>query len=216
MKYSNGRTIFISCVVVLLIIALVVSGTYAYFTLVVNVNNNGNIGGNTYKFDVSMDVNVIKQSTSLVPFSDDLIVDAISKTDKCVDKDGYEICNIYKLNLTNNGNSDEILYGYVSTSNTTYVSDRLKYQVFTLNNGNYTAYTDPISVSLNTDEKVYFKKNNTLVNSSLVKGNSAEYYLVMWISLVLEDQNEDAGKSFNGYINFESFYGDRITAKFSS
>lgn len=216
MKYSNGRIIFISCVVVLLIIALVVSGTYAYFTLVVNVNNNGNIGGNTYKFDVSMDVNVIKQSTSLVPFSDDLIVDAISKTDKCVDKDGYEICNIYKLNLTNNGNSDEILYGYVSTSNTTYVSDRLKYQVFTLNNGNYTAYTDPISVSLNTDEKVYFKKNNTLVNSSLVKGNSAEYYLVMWISLVLEDQNEDAGKSFNGYINFESFYGDRITAKFSS
>lgn len=216
MKYSNGRTIFISCVVVLLIIALVASGTYAYFTLVVNVNNNGNIGGNTYKFDVSMDVNVIKQSTSLVPFSDDLIVDAISKTDKCVDKDGYEICNIYKLNLTNNGNSDEILYGYVSTSNTTYVSDRLKYQVFTLNNDNYTAYTDPISVSLNTDEKVYFKKNNTLVNSSLVKGNSAEYYLVMWISLVLEDQNEDAGKSFNGYINFESFYGDRITAKFSS
>lgn len=216
MKYSNGRIIFISCVVVLLIIALVASGTYAYFTLVVNVNNNGNIGGNTYKFDVSMDVNVIKQSTSLVPFSDDLIVDAISKTDKCVDKDGYEICNIYKLNLTNNGNSDEILYGYVSTSNTTYVSDRLKYQVFTLNNGNYTAYTDPISVSLNTDEKVYFKKNNTLVNSSLVKGNSAEYYLVMWISLVLEDQNEDAGKSFNGYINFESFYGDRITAKFSS
>lgn len=216
MKYSNGRIIFISCVVVLLIIALVASGTYAYFTLVVNVNNNGNIGGNTYKFDVSMDVNVTKQSTSLVPFSDDLIVDAISKTDKCVDKDGYEICNIYKLNLTNNGNSDEILYGYVSTSNTTYVSDRLKYQVFTLNNGNYTAYTDPISVSLNTDEKVYFKKNNTLVNSSLVKGNSAEYYLVMWISLVLEDQNEDAGKSFNGYINFESFYGDRITAKFSS
>ena len=216
MKYSNGRIIFISCVVVLLIIALVASGTYAYFTLVVNVNNNGNIGGNTYKFDVSMDVNVIKQSTSLVPFSDDLIVDAISKTNKCVDKDGYEICNIYKLNLTNNGNSDEILYGYVSTSNTTYVSDRLKYQVFTLNNGNYTAYTDPISVSLNTDEKVYFKKNNTLVNSSLVKGNSAEYYLVMWISLVLEDQNEDAGKSFNGYINFESFYGDRITAKFSS
>lgn len=216
MKYSNGRIIFISCVVVLLLIALVAGGTYAYFTLVVNVNNNGNIGGNTYKFDVSMDVNVIKQSTSLVPFSDDLIVDAISKTDKCVDKDGYEICNIYKLNLTNNGNSDEILYGYVSTSNTTYVSDRLKYQVFTLNNGNYTAYTDPISVSLNTDEKVYFKKNNTLVNSSLVKGNSAEYYLVMWISLVLEDQNEDAGKSFNGYINFESFYGDRITAKFSS
>lgn len=216
MKYSKGRIIFISCVVVLLIIALVAGGTYAYFTLVVNVNNNGNIGGNTYKFDVSMDVNVIKQSTSLVPFSDDLIVDAISKTDKCVDKDGYEICNIYKLNLTNNGNSDEILYGYVSTSNTTYVSDRLKYQVFTLNNGNYTAYTDPISVSLNTDEKVYFKKNNTLVNSSLVKGNSAEYYLVMWISLVLEDQNEDAGKSFNGYINFESFYGDRITAKFSS
>ena len=216
MKYSKGRIIFISCVVVLLIIALVASGTYAYFTLVVNVNNNGNIGGNTYKFDVSMDVNVIKQSTSLVPFSDDLIVDAISKTDKCVDKDGYEICNIYKLNLTNNGNSDEILYGYVSTSNTTYVSDRLKYQVFTLNNDNYTAYTDPISVSLNTDEKVYFKKNNTLVNSSLVKGNSAEYYLVMWISLVLEDQNEDAGKSFNGYINFESFYGDRITAKFSS
>ena len=157
MKYSKGRIIFISCVVVLLIIALVASGTYAYFTLVVNVNNNGNIGGNTYKFDVSMDVNVIKQSTSLVPFSDDLIVDAISKTDKCVDKDGYEICNIYKLNLTNNGNSDEILYGYVSTSNTTYVSDRLKYQVFTLNNGNYTAYTDPISVSLNTDEKVYFK-----------------------------------------------------------
>ena len=216
MKYSKGRIIFISCVVVLLIIALVASGTYAYFTLVVNVNNNGNIGGNTYKFDVSMDVNVIKQSTSLVPFSDDLIVDAISKTDKCVDKDGYEICNIYKLNLTNNGNSDEILYGYVSTSNTTYVSDRLKYQVFTLNNGNYTAYTDPISVSLNTDEKVYFKKNNTLVNSSLVRGNSTEYYLVMWISLVLEDQNEDAGKSFNGYINFESFYGDRITAKFSS
>ena len=93
MKYSNGRIIFISCVVVLLIIALVVSGTYAYFTLVVNVNNNGNIGGNTYKFDVSMDVNVIKQSTSLVPFSDALIVDAISKTDKCVDKDGYEIKN---------------------------------------------------------------------------------------------------------------------------
>lgn len=214
MEYNKGKIIFISIMLVLLLIVVVAGGTYAYFMISANINNN-NIGGGTYKFDVSLQVTIEKASSNLVPFSDARIVDAISKTNKCIDKDGYEICSMYKLSLTNNGSSDEVLYGYVTTDSTTYVSDRLKYQIFSLNDGTYAAVTDALSVALNSD-KVYFKKNNVQVNTSLTKNTSQDYYLVMWISLIENAQNEDAGKSFSGYVNFDSIYGNRLSAQFSS
>lgn len=212
---SREKIVFLSILVVLLVIVVVAGGTYAYFEFGIN-GTGSNIGGSAYKFDIDMDVEVIKEASSLVPLSDNLVVTAISKnTNKCVDNGkGYDICSLYKLSLSNNGNADEELYGYVSTGNTTYESNHLKYQIFTLSNGTYTAVTDPTSVSLTQNEKVYFLKNSQKIISNLDMGESNEYYLVMWISLIEDEQNEDAGKVFGGKIGFESLRGNVISADF--
>lgn len=214
MNDNKGNKIFISIIITLLIIVIVSGSAYAYFVISANISGN-NINGNNYNFAVNMSVETIKASTNLVPFTDSLISDAISQNNKCIDKDGYEICTIYKVSLTNTGSNSEQLYGYVQTTNTTYVTNNLKYQIFSFSNNSFANVTSPKSISSVNNAKVYFELNSNLVHSTVPKNDILEYYLVVWISAIDAEQNDDAEKIFNGTINFESISGERLSASFS-
>lgn len=216
MNSSKGKTLIISIIVVVAIILVVLGATYAY--LVSSANNSSNIVGTTYVSDFGIEVYEVQKSTSLIPLSDDLVTTSVSKTnDKCLDNDGQEICSLYRLDVINNGNAIN-LQGFIRTSTSTYTSNNLKYMVYSENSGVFTPVTDILTLTHNSGDTVYFKKNNMNFSTSLLDGTSSPqiitYYIAFWISEINGEQNEDQDKTFDCKIGFESVYGDKLTSTF--
>ncbi len=208
------KKIILVIVIIILIASLGV--VYAYFTA--SSSNSNNIVGSTYTSDFGIEVFEIQKSTSLIPLSDELVTTAVNKTDnKCLDNDGQQICSLYKLDIVNNGGPID-LHGFIRTSNSTYTSNNLKYMVYTNSGNTFTPVTDVLTLTHNSGDTVYFKKDGTNYITNIADGtNGAQkvtYYIVFWISEIEGEQNDDQSKTFDCKIGFESVYGDKLTSTF--
>lgn len=199
------------CLILGIVIIVTSSTTFAFYAVTVSTNGD-NITGQTLNFDVRLNSSILYKATQLVPLNDSLIDEAITKTtNKCIDNKGYEVCSLYSLTLTNNGDA-QVLNGYVSTANTTYTTDNLMCQLF---DSNYNPVSDVVTLSRVAGEKKYFQNNNTRIATE-VNNRDVTYYLAIWLHETGELQNADYSKSFSGKVIFESLYGDQIFADFSS
>ena len=180
---------------VLIISALTFGATYAYYVS----QDTKTFTGEIEKGIVStLNLTTTKSSTNLVPLQDSKIKTAITKSsNKCIDKNNYEVCSLYTITLTNT-NASENLYGYVKTNTTTYTTTNLKYQIF---DSSYNAITDVMTISKTANDLVYFKKGTTKV--SITSTGTKKYYLAIWLSDTNSDQSSDYSKTFNGAIGFE-------------
>ncbi|OLA33982.1 MAG: hypothetical protein BHW38_05320 [Firmicutes bacterium CAG:321_26_22] len=187
--------IYISVMAVLIISALTFGATYAYYVS----QDTKTFTGEIEKGIVStLNLTTTKSSTNLVPLQDSKIKTAITKSsNKCIDKNNYEVCSLYTITLTNT-NASENLYGYVKTNTTTYTTTNLKYQIF---DSSYNAITDVMTISKTANDLVYFKKGTTQV--SITSTGTKTYYLAIWLSDTNSDQSSDYSKTFNGAIGFE-------------
>lgn len=187
--------IYISVMAVLIISALTFGATYAYYVS----QDTKTFTGEIEKGIVStLNLTTTKSSTNLVPLQDSKIKTAITKSsNKCIDKNNYEVCSLYTITLTNT-NASENLYGYVKTNTTTYTTTNLKYQIF---DSSYNAITDVMTISKTANYLVYFKKGTTQV--SITSTGTKTYYLAIWLSDTNSDQSSDYSKTFNGAIGFE-------------
>ena len=199
------------CLILGIVIIVTSSTTFAFYAVTVSTNGD-DITGQTLNFDVRLNSSILYKATQLVPLNDSLIDEAITKTtNKCIDNKGYEVCSLYSLTLTNNGDA-QVLNGYVSTANTTYTTDNLMCQLF---DSNYNPVSDVVTLSRVAGEKKYFQKNNIRIATE-VNNRDVTYYLAIWLHETNELQNEDYAKTFAGEVVFESLYGDKISASFSS
>lgn len=187
--------IYISVMAVLIIGALTFGATYAYYVS----QDTKTFTGEIEKGIVStLNLTTTKSSTNLVPLQDSKIKTAITKSsNKCIDKNNYEVCSLYTITLTNT-NASENLYGYIKTNTTTYTTTNLKYQIF---DSSYNAITDVMTISKTANDLVYFKKGTTQV--SITSTGTKTYYLAIWLSDTNSDQSTDYSKTFNGAIGFE-------------
>lgn len=201
------KSIFSSICLVLGIVIIVTTGTTFAYLVASASFSEGSISGEITKLDVSLSLTEEYKATKMVPLKDNLVSTAINYSSKCRDKDGYEVCSLYKLTLSNTGSSYN-LNGYLKTTSTTYTTGNLKYQIY---DTSYTAVSDIMTASLTTDEKVYFTINNNKLTTDIENTNIV-YYLVMWISDTGSLQSEDYSKSYSGVVGFETLSGDRIEA----
>ena len=211
--------LFSAICLVLGIIVIVSTGTsFAYFSASAS---DENINGQTMNFDVDFTATPIYKASRIIPLADDYIDDAITKdTNKCIDNKGYEVCSLYSLTLTNNGDA-QILNGYVSTSESErpYITDNLRCQLF---DSNYNAISDITTISQIIGNGVYFKKtknditNNVAIEINETTKKESTFYLAIWLHDTGSLQNDDFSKTFIGKMFFESIYGDRISVDFST
>lgn len=209
------KSIFLAILIVLIICAVVFGTTFSFFNA---STRNNNIVGSTYNANFGVEVYEIKKSSSLMPVKDDLITTLISKSsNQCMDNDGQEVCSLYKLDVVNNGLPLD-LHGFIRTSNSTYTSDNLKFMIYTKNGNVYTPITDIITITHNSGDTMYFKKNSSTYVTKIGDGTTSpqtiSYYVVFWISEIEASQNEDQGKSYNCIMGFESIHGDKLTSSF--
>ena len=191
------------------IIIIVTTGTsFAYFTT--SVEGQGTITGTIMDFDVDLKVETIYEANQLIPLDDSLISTAVNN--ECVDSKGYQVCSLFKITLTNNG-EPILLNGHItSTDETTYTTDHLKGQLF---NEGLTSSISTVTTLTNTEGKQYFKIDDTNLYSTKVITTNI-IYLAVWLKEIDGYQNADYDKDYIGKIAFESIDGQEISATFGA
>lgn len=200
------------CFVLGLAILITTGTTFAYYNIVINDNNEEEISGDTFNFDATLDLNEVYLSSNLVPISSNLIATAISKEEnKCIDKNGYDVCTLYEISLSNNGSPVQ-LNSYIKTTNSTFITNNLKCRLY---NTSYEPISDIMTLSNTTNDKGYFQNNGDYINT-ILNSIDIEYYLVIWIEDTNDYQDDDYLKSYNGIIGFESLNEGVLTADITS
>ena len=212
MKINKG---LILVLVISAVVFTALGGTFAYLSIG-NVSNNTTIGGRTYDFNVNLDATAIK-SGKLIPVADNLIVSTLNSSHVCEDTRGYGLCTLYRIRFTNSG-SAETMTGNLKTLTSTYTTNNLKYQLFTLSGSTYTAISTATAINRTANAINYFKLNSTDVTVSLSDGSTSsttkDIYLAIWISDPGNNQLDDQNKTFTGQLSFTSTHGSTITSNF--
>ena len=207
-----NKTLKMSIISVIAIIVVTIFGTtFAYFYAIAN-GNGDNITGDTFNFKASLSINTIYQATNLVPLSNSLVNTAISKANnKCIDKNNRDVCSLYRITLSNTGDSIT-LHPYITTTSTTYTTTNLKAQLY---NSSFSPVSNVMSVSNDSNGKVYFTTSEGNLTINLGTSNIS-YYLVVWISETSSSQLADQDKTFSGTITFEAENGESRSIDFSA
>ena len=181
----NKKNKVASILVILGIIFTLIGSTFAYFnaTLV----GNAPVNATSYKFDLSLNVNLVNPSTApshgynLVPLDESDIPAAISGN--CTDNDGYAACRIYELVFTNNSGQAVTLNGQLAPTTNTFTN--LKYsttaigaQKSTLTAGNdlgtssVTAGFQNLTIPIGTSRMYVMIYLNSLNTAQPINGNA--------------------------------------------
>ncbi len=192
------------------IIFTIIGATFAYFAASANSGVN-DISGSSYRLDMSLDVTSIR-SGDLVPTADNLIDTSLAGNYKCVDQRNYGLCSLYKLRFTNNSTA-ETMVGYLKTSSATYTTTNLRYRLYD-ENYNSVSYIGTVGISANMMN--YFKSGANNVSVTIPANSTKDYYLVIWLHDIGENQLVDQDKSYTGIISFTSQNGGTVSSSFTS
>lgn len=227
---NNGRGLFYGVVGVATLIVAIIGATFAYFSINVNMTGNSadNITGTTGQVaDNAITGAVTKITTGegkLIPLGSSAIAQGgegtIAVTDQrataltkdgdreiCYDKNGDKVCDVYKVVLTNGGDTSVSLAGSftltgVSNFRWAFVKDET--------NGD-TIPADLATATVNESTTTEIVNNLTLTPNA----KTATYYVVVWLNETGSAQNEDMAKTYTGTINFTAAEtGGKITAQF--
>ena len=247
MENSKGRGIFLGVVSVATLIVAIIGATFAWFSASVGSGEN-DVNLTAYQFDAELTVDRVfptdeNASKKIIPFVPDKVLregqgDATNNmnyalneaTDKCVDSNGYLVCSLYKITVTNNGSDAIELDGSVTTMETTptetgttlTANGDLKAQIISYADGKYT-YTHNLSKALALPNTVSGSGKLIMDPATLTVGatpgaNTAELYVLVWLNDTTENQSSMMGASYKGQFIFSAVgmgAGNQLTGTFN-
>ena len=191
--------------VALLIIA-VAGSAYAYFTA--SATSDGGISGTT--LNVKLDKPIVtlfstKATGGLIPIYDGTVNGhtsqlsaAATATNQCVDKNGYTVCKVYKISVTNSGTT-------ATTVNTT----------LNLNNGGATNLKWARMTSATAVDTTLPTNSTVSTGKELGAGATLEQYIMVYLKNTGADQTStDAGKTISGTVTVTASTGANVQAEF--
>lgn len=129
MENKNGNGIFLGVVSVATLIVAIIGATFAYFSVSIS-SNEGAVNLAAYEFNAGISVSQIYPSaaTALIPLDPDAGIEgatgssttnllyALNTADtRCVDDNGYQVCALYQVTVTNNASGALTLDGVIRT-----------------------------------------------------------------------------------------------------
>lgn len=210
----------------------ITSATYAYFAI--SATNN-TMTGDAATVNLTLDVQKIFPATSSE--NTGVMVPQLSESESntsplstalkagCVDANQNVVCQVYKINIQNiGGTATQVVDGMVSfysdAALTTDVSEsmpNLKWKLIASVDADTPANSElgtAADMEANDDENV-FADNVTMVN-----GTDLDYYMIIWINEIDEDQIDQSPsvgnpKRFYSQIEFSSSNGTGVTSTFT-
>jgi len=237
-KIPESRKMIYFVIICIVFIIVSISGTYAYFTAKKTIE--GALTGETATVSFGLDVRKVTNidQNGLIPMDDELA--PYASATGCLDDHGNAVCQIYKISVTNTGNTNIYLDGYIELALVN--EDEMRFTRVYYDGDNYcikescqcessycanefdiTNVKTGIAVSeedaLNREDDVnalFIKSDKENENDILKSKDTKNYYAMVWIHNVNEEQNDLQGieNVFSGKITFVSSQGSEVTATF--
>ena len=193
---------------ILLLIISIAGSAYSYYSLV-GVNEDSVYGTTSGSANMNLKVEKISSGAtgSLIPVDNDtttLTKAAVGEANtnfednkRCIDKNGYAACQIYKVTLTNKSSIDLVVSGGVSLSG----DETPNIECAIMNDINTVA------------DNTSCRGTKTLANNYTIKANESKVYYIMVYVKNLNKVQTDTGE-FTGTIFFNADNGDKLKANF--
>lgn len=221
---KKNRMIVILVTIITLLLSIT-STTYAYFYF--ESKNTNIISGDLAEGSLALNVEKIfpLQSSNntgvIVPQLEIALSNALKAG--CVDSNTNVVCQVYHVNLKNTGTATGVfngtltLYGDKNTKvNIATTMPNLKWKRITSVNTTSPANSVLGNISSVIANSDISNSDNFFTSSETLNPNQEkDYYLIIWINEINNDQNE-TGKTYYGKISFESTNGVGITSTFRS
>ena len=115
-KNININNVFYGVIGIATLMVAVMGATFAYFTA--SANNATTIIGNMATIDFELSVkkvtNADDKKGGLIPMSNNMMEQALTKNGICIDDNGNAVCQVYKITVNNTSSSSMFVDGYVS------------------------------------------------------------------------------------------------------
>ena len=207
-KNSNGFKVLYFCLLLVSFVVTSASISIAFFSSSARSKLLQEVESAVVNF--SLQVEKVSEDTDigLIPVSDSQIETALKGTNgvKCIDSEGYNVCQIYKITISNN-----------SDYSTTFKGDL---DLYATENSNY-SNLKWAEISYSDEPKLLGSarpmSNNVLKESYGLGGRAyVSFYVAIWISDNGNNQDNSDYGNFVGNVNFEAISGDKLTSTFSS
>lgn len=206
----KDKSILFAIIGISVLVVAVIGSTYAYY--VASATNTNVIQGSAA--GAGLGLSVTKHSTSatgnLIPLTNSASMlttaikgygatgSAYDASKSCIDKNGYTVCQVYKIVVTNSSTASVTLNGGITAlagTNTPNIACAVM--------------SNETTVSSNAT----CKTSTSLANGeTFTAGQSKTYYIVVYINNLNSEQNDSGG--FNGTVTFTTGTG-RLEATFS-
>lgn len=211
---ESKRKVIYTITLVILLIAVVVGATYAYFSA--TAKSDSDIKGNTLDVNLGLSAKKISatgsKSENLIPIYDGSISGYASQLEtaaqskyNCVDKYNYTVCQIYEVTISNSGTND-------INVNTT-----LTFNKNNVNNLKWALMSDANTVVSGNTHTITNNTPDTIATNTMIKGKSSDtkLYFMVYINNTGKDQTEQDKDGFSGVITVSATTGEKITATFN-
>ncbi len=223
------KKIYFSIICFVLVVTTI-TATYAYFAAT-KTSDKVLLGETqTYSFGLSVEKITNADNYGLIPMYDERAIEGLANN--CVDMNNFGVCQIYRISVTNTGNSNMYLDGYLSL--TTVTEDEMRF-LRVYYDGDEFCYNVDCSKDIepniktgitSTTDNNYNREND--INALLVESNQddendalkpeekRDYYVLIWLHDTNKKQDELQGQEnfFSGKVTFISSQGSEITAVF--
>lgn len=225
----KGNGIFLGIVGVATLIVAIIGASFAYFSAQAASAENA-VNLTAYEFNASLSMQEIEPSDAkLIPVDPVGTVEGATSPNntnlayslnvadhKCVDSQGYKICALYEISITNGSSTEITLQGSVvtnvneaSTREDADVFTNLQYRPVTFNEGKYTIGGTAVALKSTVGESANIGTITVPANDTVVT------YAVIYLN-ENENQSAEMGAHYEGKIVYASTNGNgnRLTGTF--
>lgn len=213
---SDSKKIITLVVLILTIMVCTTSATYAYFALAPATNNSvtGTAASASLALTVTKNLPTKTNTGVLVPQKEAALATAMGSTYGCVDGNTNIVCQVYTITVTNNSSAQVVVNGTITFADSTDMPN-LKWRKTT----NTSTLGSNTTNAANTTTAQSLASNVTLKKSG-VNGNTATYYIVVWINAQLDTSGNEVAQTDTGTykatVQFTSSNGTGITSTITS
>ena len=143
----------------------------------------------------------------LIPTNDTDIMKAYNNN--CVDDENRNACAAYDLIITNDSATQDIV------GNIDFTVDGIKNLSYLVLDENGNIYQDITKVEKSTDNLPL--GSNFILDGAIETGNvtSKKFTLIIWLSNLDRDQNDEMGGTYSASIEYSSIFGQRLSSSVS-
>lgn len=203
---GNKANIFLFTTSVLSMVILLIGATFSYFS-VSSQSKYDAVAVEANKIRLAFSISPKYTGYKLIPTNDTDIMKAYEN--KCLDIYNNGACLAYELEISNFNNAQDLI-GKINF--TVENIENLSYMVL---DSDDSIYLDKTSIKGNTTE-MSLGPHFILGDATESNPTSKKFTLIIWLTNLDEDQNDtDAGGTFQASISYESVYGTKLTATVS-